>query len=1220
MDAGGAGAPHAPEASADAAAVAALCASLSRASLAGGSGTGVVDSAAPAVATVVAALRTHAGDVRVQRSGVAALATLAAGSAANRGAAGSAGAAALVVAAMRAWQQDAELQGSCCAALGNLTRGSAVNRGAAGGAGAVEAVVEALEAHAGAADAPPALLSAACYALSNLVYRSSDNACRAHHAGCTFAVTAALRTHGGAHAEVARAGCFALATLRAAFFDAGAAEAVAAAMRAYAPDVGLQAVGCSALRNLLAPASSEPPLVLRALAPSLVPTLVAALHAHAGGSVELCRNACEVLCIVAQGSQEGEGASAAVAAAMRAHATDAVLQAHGCAALDVLCDGVADSTAACSAAVDTVVAALTAHRSNAEVQLLGCVALHAMIVSTRQALGDAAKQAVTAGGIEAATATLRAHADSALVRRAGCMVLAVLAACNEAHAQRACAAGAMGAVVDTLCAFALPSARDCEVGDSDALPPGARANARTAPAEAACCALDVLTRGSAARQAEAVRAGGTVLTDSFEDRATKAGRGVRPLVLPTQCSALRAQLGATLRAAAVRHDVGDRSGGCTHAACSRCAALRECDTFVDAHEGLAALRARAGDTDALARCMQELSDMADEPENACPFLEVGECLVAEVVAIMRTHAGHAELQHQACRLLGALCADDSASCRIAAGAAGAVELVLGTLRATPVDNVRALSSACLAVCNMIGECLPNVERAITAGAVASLVGTLKAHAEPPYLVAVASSALGHIVCAVDATAGAMRAAGVADALLPAMRVHLHDDATLQRVATLLLGRLAPQEEGDASALRDSVAWSVDIVAAMCAHPGDIDLQRNGCGSLARIQFDTEGAQCAAAAAAALVAAMRAHPADVEMHQDACYALMRHSGSAATAVVLAVGNTAGVVRALVAALRAHPGDERVQARAFGALEHLCIDDGGRGLMSVRCIEEARAAGALDLVLAAMRTHTASVCVQQEACSLLSALLSRSPAMQSQAGALGAVAAALAVTQLHAADATIQARCCAALAAMCMSHVENTARACAADGIEVIVASLRSTLSGAATQSRLSCGYALFAGCRLLTELLQGHADREARALRAGALEAVAARPSPQGRRAWLEPDVLGEAEASSTTVMAAIRAAERLLPLLRAAAQRHDAGACAAPADCARCAASRATGALCGLPACCARTRDGGAKKLKKCSGCRVVAYCGPEHQHEDWARHKGECRAAAKTAAAEAER
>jgi hypothetical protein len=112
MDAGGAGASHALEAPGDAAAVAALCASLSRASLAGGSGTGVVDSAATAVATVVAALRTHAGDVRVQRSGVAALVKLAAASAASRGAAGAAGAAALVVDAMRAWQQDAELQGS----------------------------------------------------------------------------------------------------------------------------------------------------------------------------------------------------------------------------------------------------------------------------------------------------------------------------------------------------------------------------------------------------------------------------------------------------------------------------------------------------------------------------------------------------------------------------------------------------------------------------------------------------------------------------------------------------------------------------------------------------------------------------------------------------------------------------------------------------------------------------------------------------------------------------------------------------------------------------------------------------------------------------------------------------------------------------------------------------------------------------------------------------
>ncbi len=248
-------------------------------------------------------------------------------------------------------------------------------------------------------------------------------------------------------------------------------------------------------------------------------------------------------------------------------------------------------------------------------------------------------------------------------------------------------------------------------------------------------------------------------------------------------------------------------------------------------------------------------------------------------------------------------------------------------------------------------------------------------------------------------------------------------------------------------------------------------------------------------------------------------------------------------------------------------------------------------------------------------MYSALLSRSPALQSQAGALGAVAAALTVMQLHPADATIQARSCAALLAICMSHAENTVRACEAGGIEVVVACLRSAMGSgaAAVDNRDACTCVVFTACRMLTELLCGHAGREARALRAGALEAASA------SRAWL--GAAGAAVAPIATT-AAILATERLLPLLRAAAQRHDAGACAAPADCVRCAASRATGALCGLPACGARTRDGGAKKLKMCSGCRVVAYCGPEHQHEDWARHKDECRAAAaaKTAAADAER
>jgi hypothetical protein len=75
--------------------------------------------------------------------------------------------------------------------------------------------------------------------------------------------------------------------------------------------------------------------------------------------------------------------------------------------------------------------------------------------------------------------------------------------------------------------------------------------------------------------------------------------------------------------------------------------------------------------------------------------------------------------------------------------------------------------------------------------------------------------------------------------------------------------------------------------------------------------------------------------------------------------------------------------------------------------------------------------------------------------------------------------------------------------------------------------------------------------------------------------------------------------------LQAAAQRHDVADCP-HADCKRCAAARACGAMCALAGCCERKRASG-KNLQRCGRCRTAAYCGAEHQADDWARHKPEC-------------
>jgi hypothetical protein len=59
------------------------------------------------------------------------------------------------------------------------------------------------------------------------------------------------------------------------------------------------------------------------------------------------------------------------------------------------------------------------------------------------------------------------------------------------------------------------------------------------------------------------------------------------------------------------------------------------------------------------------------------------------------------------------------------------------------------------------------------------------------------------------------------------------------------------------------------------------------------------------------------------------------------------------------------------------------------------------------------------------------------------------------------------------------------------------------------------------------------------------------------------------------------------------ASGQEAGAAAGPKVCAACGAAAADGV-----------------KLRVCSGCKSVHYCGPDCQKGDWKQHKGACRAA----------
>ena len=61
------------------------------------------------------------------------------------------------------------------------------------------------------------------------------------------------------------------------------------------------------------------------------------------------------------------------------------------------------------------------------------------------------------------------------------------------------------------------------------------------------------------------------------------------------------------------------------------------------------------------------------------------------------------------------------------------------------------------------------------------------------------------------------------------------------------------------------------IAAMRAHTGDLDVQRNGCVMLYHVQLEGEGRQVVVeeGGVETVVAAMRAHPGNLDVQENGC---------------------------------------------------------------------------------------------------------------------------------------------------------------------------------------------------------------------------------------------------------------------------------------------------------------------------------------------------------------
>ncbi len=341
----------------------------------------------------------------------------------------------------------------------------------------------------------------------------------------------------------------------------------------------------------------------------------------------------------------------------------------------------------------------------------------------------------------------------------------------------------------------------------------------------------------------------------------------------------------------------------------------------------------------------------------------------------------------------------------------------------------------------------------------------------------------------------------------------------------------------------------------------------------------EAAHAAAAvragAVTAVAHALQAAPSNPTLQCGGCCVL--YNLSCAAAPVLASAVSAGALELVAAALNAHGQDLFVVNAALMLLSELTGHPDDQATA-----ERAVAAGVAECTLRTSRWHAAHATVQAHAAAVLLHLAPVLPERLHADAAAGAMASARAMPS----DAAVLSDWLLTLTALVMlgpasARAARAAAVRAAGAVDVVAAALR---------THAAHGQCLARTCTLLKALLR-YDD-------AAGLKAVVAGVPPLFAQAQLVLQLPERADCPA--IAAALQAAER----------RHDAARCAACDRCCRCAAAREAGALCGLPRCGLRAREGGAKPLLRCAGCRHAAFCCEAHQRECWPAHRDACKAA----------
>jgi hypothetical protein len=617
-----------------------------------------------------------------------------------------------------------------------------------------------------------------------------------------------------------------------------------------------------------------------------------------------------------------------------------------------------------------------------------------------------------------------------------------------------------------------------------------------------------------------------------------------------------------------------------------------------------------------------------------------------VTAAMRPHLRDEAVQVAGCEAMLAL-ARVSVAELLAEGASKPVVAAMAAHAASRRLHLRACDALGALFCNQAPRKAPR--------AVGALMASAHAFSRDADVGAHALAALQHLCfscppnCAAAATSGAVAVAAAA------LAAHPEDEAT-QEHACCVLATLCHNDPALRMHAASGGAFR-SIVAAMQRHTSSLVVQRHACRALANVCSNIPVLKVSAVqhgAIPALVAVMRAHADDL-MLLCACLMALTNINLNLPAHSEQCG-AAGAVDVMLAALRSPLAAQHEELRT-AACKALC---------NVLCVDSARKlaadGGACELVVALLRAHPEQADMQVGACGTLGNIASAAHA--ARAGDAGAVEVCVAALRTHSREQLIVDHVTCALMSLLQHDVRNRERAAAAGLVPLAVAAQRSwphdaelvgqalvcvqfiarvspalaaravregavSLAQRAPEALPGCADVDGAACNLLAALARHGGACAAAVAEAGALQRVVASivaPAPGAdddvvdSRLQLLRELLvhgGAAAAEAAVRAGALPALQKLgvhcdvmMSPLHAAAAAAAAGAAAAALSGS--AAAAAAGDVCALPGCSARTRaDGSRKKLQQCAACRGVLYCSPEHQRKNWARHKRACRAAA---------